>query len=358
MGIGSKVWLWLAVALIQAGTATCIAAEPKPADTPISLRQAAPEDFEPLLEAAASFRQSARLDFVSAVARFAAPEGAAVLHEISRTVWNGVDAAVGWSHFMSVSLIVAAGGTTAAPVVAYYSPWSDVFLVTQWVAEPEGLRVRDAELLLGDWVRRRGAPPLDATPLWLRGPQRLQAAPAIAAADSILAFEATFTGWDGRDWRARIGGFADARQVTENRLGAGLAMGLAIDNGLRFLAGDGGESGLQLRLALERLRREFSAGHAVAALRSAKETSPTMQKLLRNIPGEEFKALLPAAAFVEEKAGIVFMVPRREPDYFIAFRFKRSGEPFVPSRVDFVSYQQVYDWRRAGGLPRGTGAHQ
>jgi hypothetical protein len=312
-------------------------------------------DVELLVEAVGEFRQSGMRDFPAAIKRHATPAGARAFARINRAVWAGVDNRIAWSHFMLVSVVAVAGGDGTSSLAAYYNPWSDVFLVTQWRRDGKGLRIDDAEILLGDWIRKRGTPPLNAQPLWLRGGKHLAAAPAIAAADSIRAFEAIFARWNGKDWRSTLGGFKDPRMLAENLLFASNAMGLAIDNSVEFSADDATGDVLRLRLALGPLLGKLIAGDATAALASTTDTSAAMKKFLADFPREDFKALLPIAAFVDAEAGSVYLVPPGAPDYLIAIRFKRAGDDFHPSRIDFVSYQATYEWRQANSPDPDSG---
>lgn len=348
--------LFVAFMLQVAVWGVVCAAQPEGAGTGVLSAPVAQRDATPLMEAAGGFRELARRDFKTALARFATAGGARALTRIDKALWEGVDNRVGWSYFFTVAVsapIAEAGGL----LVTYYSPWSDVFLITQWQPDSGGIHIVDAEILLGDWIRRRGVPPLDAVPLWLRGGPHQPAAPAIAAADSIRALEQAFHGWQGGEWRTRLGGFADTNQLTENRLAAANALGLAIEHAARFSADDANEEGLRLRLALGLLLRELVRGNTAAALDAMSDISPTMKLVLADLPKREFRNLVPVAVVVDAESASVFMVPAATPQYLLYFRFSRSGKDFVPARADFISYQRTYEWREAGspGLPREVG---
>ena len=177
---------------------------------------------------------------------------------------------------------------------------------------------------------------------------------------------AEFTLWLGPlplRWRAvhsnvdPLGGFTDTNQLTENRLAAANALGLAIEHAVRFSADDANEEGLRLRIALGLLLRELIRGNTTAALDAVIDVSPTMRLALADLPKREFRNLVPVAALVDAESASVFMAPAATPEYLLYFRFSRSGKDFVPARVDFVSYQRTYEWREAGspGLAREVG---
>lgn len=352
----SRYFLFLAFALQLGVGGAVFAAQPRTEQAARLSMPVAQHDANALMAAAGGFREAASRDFKSASTSFATRGGAQALARIDKALWEGVDNRIGWSYFFAVSIptpIAAEGGS----LVTFYSPWSDVFLVTQWQPDRGGVRIVDAEILLGDWVRRRGVPPLDAVPLWLRGGSHQPAAPAIAAADSIRALEQVFHGWRRGEWRTRLGGFTDTNQLTENRLAAANALGLAIEHAARFSADDANEEGLRLRIALGLLLRELIRGNTAAALDAVNDIPPIMKLVLADLPKREFRNLVPVAALVDAESASVFMVPAATPEYLLYFRFSRSGKDFVPARVDFVSYQRTYEWREAGspGLAREVG---
>lgn len=319
-----------------------------PAAASSSVAAAPAQDrLDALAEAAGQFRVRGQSNFADAVKRHATASGAAAFARINKAVWAGVDSQVPWSHFMLVSVAALAVGDGGNFLAAFYNPWSDVFLITQWRREAKGLRIADAEILLGDWVRKRGVAPLTATPLWLRGGRHLPAAPAIAAADSIRAFETAFARWNGKDWRARLGGFANSRMLAENLLLASNAMGLAVDNSIEFSADTARGETLLLRNALGRLLKPLIAGDVATAVASAAETTSATKTVLAQLSGEDYGRLLPIAAFLDLDAASVYLVPAAAPEYLIAIKFDRGGDGFTPRRIDFVSYQATYEWRQA-----------
>lgn len=301
-----------------------------------------------LLSAVQGFRDSAKLDMATAMKTYAAPSGISKFSRLNKTLWEGVDSHIGWSHFMLVSVLTIVASEKDVPLVAFYNPWSDVFLFTEWQFAKNGPRIVDAEILLGDWVRRRGEGPIRSVPLWLRGGKALPAGPAIAAADSMLALEVAFENWNGRDWRAHLGGFSDSNSVADNALVAGDVMRLTVANPVRALAEGSDEAPPGLQAAVAELLKELREGRADRALAGATETLPAMRALLAGLPGESLSDLIPVAVFISGSEVRVFVVPRKSPDFLMHLLFRRDGGSFERRRVDLVSYQETYEWRRLG----------
>jgi hypothetical protein len=350
----------LAVMALALQIATAVAGFGAAAEGAVPLSAEA-RTAEVLLAVVQAFRQTGKSDMSLAVKRHTLPSGARAFARIDKTAWRGLDPRVGWSHFMLVSVVTLIpggedrGDAGTAPLVAFYNPWSDVFLVTQWQFAKGGPRIADAEILLGDWVRRRGEGPIRSVPLWLRGGKALPAGPTIAAADSMLALEGAFEDWKGKDWRGHLGGFSDRDSVADNLVVAGEVMRLAIWNPVRAFAGDSDEALRGLREALAELLKELSEGGGERVLAGATETLPAMRALIAELPKESLLDLIPVAVFVSGTETRVFMVPKRSPDFVFHVLFRRDGGRLERRRVDLVSYQETYEWRRLGSPEIQTG---
>jgi hypothetical protein len=155
--------------------------------------QAAEARADAVLRGVRKFRQVAVMDHEFALSMYAAPRVVEQFRHLDRYVWQAGSPRVGWSYFLHTSVLTAAGADGDTPLVAFYNPWADVFLVTAWQVVDGTPRMIDADLLAGEWIRRLSPPPFDLTPAWRRGDLFRPAALGLAVAESLQAFEALFS---------------------------------------------------------------------------------------------------------------------------------------------------------------------
>jgi hypothetical protein len=124
--------------------------------------------YEPVIARAVQFRNRIVFDGPEATRNFATPDVQAFMDRLNRDLWTLTKSRVGWSFLLNTSVAVVGGAAKPGPLVAFYNPWCDLFLVTEWTQARGEWRISDAELLLGDWVRRGGEFPMTPKPLWLR----------------------------------------------------------------------------------------------------------------------------------------------------------------------------------------------
>ncbi|HSM51269.1 MAG TPA: hypothetical protein VLA75_07710, partial [Thermoanaerobaculia bacterium] len=146
-----------------------------------------PEAGGRVLRAAAELRAQALDDLGPALERFATPEARAVVRGWEGELWLTVPPRAGWSFFFGTSVWTATGLESAAPRVAFYHPWSDVWLLTEWSVRGEEPRLARAEILLGDWLREGAT--FELVPAWQRAGAFAPAALALATAGALRAFE-------------------------------------------------------------------------------------------------------------------------------------------------------------------------
>jgi hypothetical protein len=292
------------------------------------------------------FRLAAFSDYRLGLALYGTPRVMERFQDLDHYAWPAGSPRVGWAQFLRVSVLMVGAAEGPVPLVAFYNPWVDLFLLTAWEVVDGGVRVIDAELLIGDWVRKRGQLPFDFTPAWLRGGVFRPAAVGMAVADALRAFEALFPTSDAiADWRSRLPGLQSPRLLVDhNYLVAGhhlVESMLGLD---AFASATDGEDPrlVGIRAAVEDALSLAAQGRVQSLLQSASDTLPATQKTLGELPADAFAGLRVAAVVLDKQASLVFLVPQSPPNYFVSLLLEgRGGQPRV-SRVDLVAYAAMY----------------
>ena len=156
-----------------------------------------------LLTAVNSFKQTSFKDFQQALLIFASDEASKKFKALSENAWVQTTPHVGWSFFISTSVHAVGGANGKKPVVGFYNPWTDLFLITVWNTDKDIPQMIDADLLLGDWLRKDGNP-VSATPLWLRTDLFKPAALGNSVAESLASFEQIYPAKPVSNWRKNL----------------------------------------------------------------------------------------------------------------------------------------------------------
>jgi len=301
--------------------------------------------MEPLWKGVHEFRRIALTDYEKALTVYAAKPVQDKFRLLDKYVWSGIDPREGWSFFLNVSVFCIVAAESPLPLTAFYNGFSDVFLVMAWRIDQDPAQMVDADIFPGDWIRRRGKPPFDINPLWLRQKVFLPAALGKAVAESIMALEDVFKGWTGSDWRRQIGGAQDEKTMTEGTYVLTSSMLLrALGNIDSFVspATDEPEMLGSLRLELARVMNRILDGGIEKVLTSADETSPEIKPVLLQIPIDAFKTMGIVNATVAKKDAIAFMAPAFNADYSLSFYFAGGLDALRLRRIDIVNYPGWY----------------
>jgi hypothetical protein len=304
------------------------------------------KDREMLLsQAVLSLRQTGLQDIRPALDQFATPEAAAKFAGFNQKIWDFADPKVGWSYFLNTSIIALGNASGKEPVVAFYHPWSDVFLLTSWKVDQNGPKITDAEMLMGDFVRRGGAMPLDPSPLWVRARMFKPLAVGLEAGQSVRAFETLYPAAIKGGWREQIPNLDDRELVEElNYAGASLLLARNVAEIQEFsVAGKPDDARLgAIRKETARLLDAGRKGKLEAILKGADETIPAAKNALLQIPPGTFATYQPVSFLLGEDACVVFLAPTGSADYFVSCIFKGKGAKQKLARLDLVSYAVMY----------------
>ena len=298
-----------------------------------------------IFQGAMAFRQSALPDIQGALDQFATPEAIKKFDAFNQKIWDFTDPKIGWSYFLNTSVIVFGNLEGARPVAAFYHPWSDVFLLTSWKLDKDGPKMTDAEMLMGDFVRNKGGPPLEPSPLWVRARMFKPAAVGLEAGESVRAFEALYPKKIGGDWREQIPNLGDPEVVQDlNYAGVSLLLAQNVAEIQEFSRPSKDED---VRLAAVRketakLLNSGKQGKLKSLLAGAQETLPAANNALLQIPPETFSTYQPVSFLLGSDACVVFLAPTGSADYFISCVFKGKDSKQKLARVDLVSYAIMY----------------
>jgi hypothetical protein len=304
------------------------------------------EDRDLLLrQAVLSLRQTALADLQPALGQFATAEAIRKFGAFDQKIWDFTDPKVGWSYFMNTSVIAFGNASGEHPVVAFYHPWSDVFLLTSWKVDENGPKMVDAEMLMGDFVRNEGELPLESSPLWVRVQMFKPLAVGLEAGESIRAFETLYPAQIAGKWRGQIPALAD-RELIEgpNYAGASLLLARNVAEIQEFSTAEKDEDARlgAIRKETARLLVAGSKGKLETILKGAGETLPAAKDALLRIPPETFSTYRPVAFLLGEDGCVVFLAPTGSADYFLSCVFKGKGAKQKLARLDLVSYAVMY----------------
>ena len=323
-----------------------------------TLDEARVRELKPVWDGALLFRQMALEDHRKALAACASESARELFRTLDQDVWGEIDPVVGWSFFMNASVLVVAATEGPRPVIGYYHPYSDVFLLTSWELARGDAFLADADVFMGDWVRSRASPPFETLPLWRRGGTFVPAALGRAVADSVRSLEEVFRGWKGADWRARLGSPPkDASAAEINRPGAAVMLTRSLRTVDRFALPRDDEpemlNALRTELAFTLLRIRESG--VAKVLDSADMTLPSMRSLLREVPSDAFQGLVVIATVIGSKDAVAIMAPTYDADLCLSFYFTGTPDRLRLGRVDIVYYAGWYKASADAGLAPGAG---
>lgn len=298
-----------------------------------------------ILQGALAFQHAALKDHHQALEQFAAGSAREKFQSFDQKIWNFTDPRIGWSYFMNVAVVTPGNMASNTPVIAFYNPWSDVFLLTAWDLDKSGPKIVDAEMLMGDFVRNKGTPPFQPSPAWLRSRNFKPLAVGEATAGAIRAFESAFSKPTAANWRKAIPNLDDAQLVTDlNYAGASLLMNtnfVEIDE-VRNTQPDEDPRMAPMRTASVKALAAARSGKIQEVLNSASETIPAVRDALAEMPPKSFGSLRASSYLLGNESSLVFLVPTEGSGFFVSFLFKGKSKKLKLARIDLVDYARMY----------------
>ena len=306
-------------------------------------------EFLTSLAASASyFKQTAVTDYAKAIITISTEQGMEALHHIDTAIWKATQSQIGWALFFNSAVTVYTGGDVKTPVVGYYNPYNDIFLVTVW-SEDEGIyKIADAELLMGDFIRNENEA-LDVIPFWLRGEMHRPEAIGRSVALSLLAFEKIFNETTLDEWRKGLPLLTDQDGLNNiNYSLAALRLNEHLINITSFSYTKTNNRQLEsCKAATIETINIASNGNIDKILDTADGTSQTTAKRLKEISPKWFATLRVGAVLTNSKGGLVLLSPAQQTKGSLTISFKETSSKLQVKRIDLVDYQYFYEQIRS-----------
>lgn len=299
-----------------------------------------------VMQTALQFRAQGMNAFMQAFDKHAGPGAREALAVLDETVWPVPDPGIGWSYLLGTSVICAGKPRGGEYPVAYYHPWSDVFLVTIWgVSEDGTIRMKDAEVMMGDFVRKSGKPPFDTAWTWESDPDAVALALGRAAIQTVLAFDQQFDSslFSIRGWRSAMRGLNDPELLEANRRGAGVMLARNM-GGLAALLSPSGENG-QARAVHGRMARIAGLarqGRFSSIFEEGTSSLPSARDALQAAGPDLWTRLRPVAYLPGEREALVLLSKYDQTDVFLALRFIMKGRTARLDRMDTFSFRAFF----------------
>ncbi len=298
---------------------------------------------------ATAFRELAARDYRRALSKLATPDAVRAFAALDEALWPVTRPEVGWAWFFGTSLVSVGGPVKDGTLIAFYNPWADVFLLGRWSADGAGgLRLAEAEVVLGDYVRRRGRPPFEAERLWMRRDVYRPAAVGLAAAETQRAFEALFAPSGiarfsplRRPWRSALLGLDDRDRLEANRYAAGLVLAKCFaELSPLYNPAPGAQQSVRACLA-SAFRAALREGLSTLA-RGAAETPLESLRVLNGFRPSAIGALRPASFLMGNPRSVLLVAMPERPDLYLGLLLSTQGAVSRIERVDLLSFQAFY----------------
>ena len=317
-----------------------------PTERPIvpTIERVAGEKLKSLWLGILSFRNMCAMEGQKGWQQFAAASVATEMNELSDEIWEQL-APIGWSFFFSRSVFCLGKPTGPNPVVGFFHPWSDVWVITQWdVAEKP--RIIKAELLTGEWVRRRGQPPFNLEPDWLRREGNPVEQLVRATVENVDFFESIAnheTPWEQSLQLVD----RDAELAQLDRSAAAMQLIDSWSHALALEIGDAENDKVgRLRKEGRRFLMLGSKGEIKTLTAEAAQTHPRVASELAAFPKDVFVHLRPQYWLADANHAILFFVPDKNPDLFLSLSYEERAEGLQLRRIDLLHFSLVAQLQR------------
>jgi hypothetical protein len=324
-------------------------------DITVKLQKADLERMTRLLTVVHSFKEIAQVDYEEALALYADKKAITKFKSFNDHVWVETTPQVGWSYFMSVAVHTVGNVKGRQPLVAFFNPYSDAFLVTAWRMDEALPRIADAEMLMADWLRT-GSRELSSVPSWLRTDMFKPTALGSSVAETITAFEQVFPPESDKYWRKELPVLENQQLLVDVNYPA---VAIMLFNSLMNIdtfrtAGQDDNPRLEsCRNVTIATVRMASQGQMEKLLMSADETLPETTTVLKSLMPEWFRALEAVAVFTGKDGCLVFLAPVFDASGSLSFFFSGKGTELALKRIDVVDYTGFYK-----NLKKASGAAQ
>jgi len=223
-------------------------------------------------------------------------------------------------------------------MVAFYSPWVDVILITVWGVEDGRPMIYDAELLTGDFLRESGEPPYDVIPYWFRNGKDLPPVAVIKSTrETMKVFREVMSRAVPGHWRLEFTNLKSPDIMVINNF----AVAVMFKDRLRaFSAFIQGKSQQPLRDATLDTLEALRAGKVQRVLNEASETPPAAGNILKDYMKGRWDRIDVVGTVGVKNGAFVFVTIPDWPTSFLSFYFKTGGGKADLNRIDVVSFHK------------------
>ncbi len=297
-----------------------------------------------LMVASTRFKEMAANDYAKALLTLSKDKGMEQLHVIDKTLWDVKICQIGWKLFFDSAIRIYNKEFDKYPLIGYYNPFSDIYLITVWTQDNEGYIIVDAEMLMGDFVRG-SSNEFDNTPFWLRDKKHRTANLGISIALSTLAFEEVFEKATRENWRNKLKVLNYPTALHEfNYPNIAISLNYHLLNIANFSSPKDDNPQLQEchRMTID-LLKSAKNGTIDTMLAIADKTPIQTAKILKNISVKWVEDLTVAAVINDKGECLVLLTPMKQSSGSISFLFKERKNQLQLERIDLIDYQQFYD---------------
>lgn len=296
-----------------------------------------------LLAAVGRFKELSLGNYERALLLFGTDHVADKFKQLNEAIWTDTPPRVGWSFFMSSSVHALGATDRKQPLVAFYNPWSDVFLITEWRLDEDLPKLVDAELLMGDWLR--GGDELNPIPHWLRTDLFKPDALGASVAESIQQFEKQFRAHGKARWREHLPVLHTTQLLVEVNYPAVALMLLTNLQAVHdFRSVSPKVNALKAscrRHAIEAVRTA-AKGHVASLRASATDTLAPTWTVLKNLDAQWFRTLEAVTVLTGSDGCMVFLSPVFDARASLSLFFKGSKGDLKLQRIDVIDYTGYY----------------
>lgn len=300
-----------------------------------------------LLTAVSRFKELSLGNYERALLMFGTDQVAAKFRQLDEAIWTDTPPRVGWSYFMSSSVHAIGAAGRKQPLVAFYNPWSDVFLITEWRLDEDMPRLVDAELLMGDWLR--GGDDLNPIPHWLRTDLFKPDALGASVAESIQQFENQFRADGQARWREHLPVLNTQQLLVEvNYPAVALMLLTNLQSVHEFRSVKPKVNALKAscrRLAIEAVRTG-AKGQFTSLRASATDTLAPTWTVLKDLDAQWFRTLEAVTVLTGSDGCMVFLSPVFDARASLSLFFKGSKGDLKLQRIDVINYAGYYRRRQ------------
>lgn len=281
------------------------------------------------------FRAAAVEDITGAVATYGRGRVKEIFACDESSVWPSVDTTLGWSYFFGTSIWA---GRVIAPrkaLALFYHPWSDVAIVTEWEQEAAGgqVRMNEAMMLMGDFLRQRGNPPFDTIPRFARSQIPAALGAGLSGAVTVKLFQQAFSGvafgqGSATKWKSVILEVDDEEGLAVNRIGVVVLLKRCLASLEQYFSSPDLKN---VRNKVGSVLENLQGGTAEDVLEELTETPAEIREYLRKIGTEKWRDMNIVCYVDSGQSGTVFLAPSGDPSFYAALLVTK-GE--MPSRSE------------------------